>query len=233
MMIAERTESRRSTRMLRFVCGVALVGAVVGAGSAIGYGASPALAASIAGHEAGVVGGVTTVDLTGTAENAGDEASLLVLNGSSDASNPQTDEIAWVGQVTLDDTGSGSASFTLVGEDLCQFTLAVNTSDGGERYVAPLGGFDACDDQGSGGGGGNDGDGDGSGDGSDNSGSGGGPGNDSAESAGNNSAGSNASDAEQSGLAVTAGSPGFWLTLLGIAGVVAGGSALAVRQRKQ
>src|SRR5699024_6404720 len=87
-----------------------------------------------------------------------------------DLAQPTAQDTVWIGQITLDDTGAGSATFKVPGDDLCAYAIAMNSDNGGERYLAPLGGVEACGELGGGGtpgGGDGDGPGDNNGGGSD------------------------------------------------------------------
>lgn len=83
--------------------------------------------------------------ITSGSDRAGDEASVVLLTIEADARNPQDDDVVYVNQVRLDEQGSTTVTVNLPSDDLTQYQVAVASTSGGERYIAPLLGTDTIE----------------------------------------------------------------------------------------
>ncbi len=123
-------------RQMRHVCatasGVLLLGAMV---------ATPAVAAVELGHEATLAeGGYADIRVTSGAELAREQLSVLVLEEGASLDAPAAGDVVHLDQRVADEDGAVSLRVALPSGELDGYWLAVNTTGGTERYVAPLDG---------------------------------------------------------------------------------------------
>lgn len=99
-------------------------------------------------HEA-APGESATADISVSSSDAlaGEELSVLILDDDADASDPGTDDIVFIEQYVLDETGAIDFSVQLPTAVLEDYDIALNTSADTDRYLASLLGTDE-DDQG-------------------------------------------------------------------------------------
>lgn len=100
-------------------------------------------------HEA-AAGESATADISVTSSDAlaGEQLSVLILDDDADASDPATDDIVFIEQYVLDETGAIDFSVQLPTAVLEDYDIALNTSADTDRYLASLIGTDE-DDEGS------------------------------------------------------------------------------------
>lgn len=90
-------------------------------------------------HEVEVIDGARIeLRLSSGADRAGDQASVVILTADADPAAPTDGQIAFLDQVELDDQGGATVTLVLPQADLTRYQLAVASSAGGERYIAPL-----------------------------------------------------------------------------------------------
>ncbi|MEE6282806.1 PT domain-containing protein [Georgenia sp. MJ170] len=118
---------------------------LIGAGALALGGAvlAPAAADPAITHEASPAdGGYADVVVTTGAELAGEWLSVLVIDEDADADAPATADIVFVEQRQLDDDGGLAFRVQLPSGELGGYDIALNTTGGTERYLAPLDGVE-------------------------------------------------------------------------------------------
>lgn len=89
------------------------------------------------------------ISVTSSEALAGEQLSVIILDDDADASDPATEDIVFLEQYVLDETGAIDFSVQLPTAVLEDYDIALNTSAATDRYVASLVGTDE-DDQDSG-----------------------------------------------------------------------------------
>ncbi len=124
--------NRQLRHVLATTGGLLLLGGMV---------AGPASAAAELGHEVTLEdGGYAALRVTGGAELAGEQMSVLVLDEDAALDAPAAADIVYLDQRVVSEDGSVSLRVALPTGELDGYWLAVNTTGGTERYVAPLDG---------------------------------------------------------------------------------------------
>ncbi|MPV36313.1 hypothetical protein [Georgenia subflava] len=131
--------------MNRIVTSVTAVGVLALGGLALSTSAS---ATDPFAHVATVAGDRVDVVIAGEGALAGEEVSILILDGDADPWDPVVADIVYANQLVLDAEGDASLRVALPTTELEDYVIALNTSGETERYVALLDGSELADDDG-------------------------------------------------------------------------------------
>ena len=98
-------------------------------------------------HEA-VAGESATAEINVTSSDAlaGESLTVLITNDDADSADPTGDDVVFIEQYELDDTGATHFAVQLPTDVLEDYDIALNTAAGTDRYVAPLAGETDPDD---------------------------------------------------------------------------------------
>lgn len=90
-------------------------------------------------HEA-AAGESATADITVASSGAlaGESVTVLIINDDAESTDPVTDDVVFLEQYKLNDSGGTEFSVQLPTDVLESYDIALNTAAGTDRYVAPL-----------------------------------------------------------------------------------------------
>lgn len=103
-------------------------------------GAAPAAADAVLSHEASLEDGrYASIQVSSGPELAGEQLSVLVLTEDAALDAPAAADVVYIEQLVLDADGDAALRVRLPSAALGEYYLALNTTGGTDRYVAPLG----------------------------------------------------------------------------------------------